>query len=151
MLKFTRTALLALSLLSAGAEIARADILPEPQRPHFPPFQPAACEPALIRSVDQAHIEYGHPLRIEVTGTAATAGSRDVELRFKTVLHPRSRNATAVYELVACTTGINAEVLSRVTATTDLDLGDVGPVRHVMIVAARNKVTLNVNVSRRDH
>lgn len=150
MLKSKLTTPLALILLLAGAAMARADILPEPQRPQLPPFRPAACEPAPIRSVDQAHIDYGPPPRIVATGTAATAGSRDVQLRFKTVLHPKSHKATAVYEFVACTTGFNAEVLSPVSASTELDLDEVGPIRQVIIQTATNRLTLNVDERRRD-
>lgn len=133
--------------------VATATIAAIPAWADLPPFphpgprpRPPVCRVEPVRSVDRAELEPGPVPRLRASGTAATAGWSDPQLRFVTVSQVRTDRATAVYELVGCRPLYAAQVLSPVAAATDVSLyPENGRVRFVLVRAATNSIRLKLD------
>jgi hypothetical protein len=115
--------------------------LPTPQRPLPPPD----CKQGRVYSVESVHVEmHGNILILAAEGTTSTAGWHNSSLRFLRELHPNERDATGVYEFVACRPEIAAEVMTPIAADVPL-VGSVATLRHFVIEAQTNAQTLDID------
>jgi hypothetical protein len=140
--------LAAISVAALGVGPARADLGPFPaKRPiPVPEPMPERCTVALVRSVDHASIDRGSVPRIVARGTVPTSGWRDAALRLRAITGRGSRKATAVYDFVACGPVIAADVLTPITAETDLrTAARDGTIHRVLIKAAMNSTLVDLD------
>ena len=146
MQKEARSFLIAISFAMVGVHPAHADIAPPDPRPVPPQLVPPECKAVSVRSVDHASIEQGTAPKLVATGTVSTAGWKDAQLRFRSITKFRSRDASAVYAFVACPPESGAEVVTPITAETAWNLSpQLGRVYHVVIEAATNRITLDLD------
>lgn len=138
--------LAAAGFLLCGAFPVQADLLPfRPNRPDPVPRPPPACAKVPVLSVESARLEVrDDTIILSAAGTAGSAGWRDAELRFVSILHPESAEATAVFALVACPPEISAQVLTPLAATTPLR-GEVSGVHRFRIEARSNAQTVTLD------